>query len=140
MLPTSSAVRLCLWDDRVAVMRRGKVRVGVVGPCASGKTTLAQRLRRLGYQVREPAQEHSGVPDMWQRLAQPDVLIFLDVSAAVIRERLNRRDWPQTYLAEQHRRLAHARAHCDLYIMTDGLTPDEVLHQALTFLRGITCM
>ena len=54
--------------------------IGVVGPCAAGKTTLVAALREMGYNVRHIAQEHSYVPYMWQRLAKPDLLIYLDVS------------------------------------------------------------
>ena len=39
--------------------------IGIVGPCSSGKSTLAKRLRVLGYEVREIRQEHSGEPTMW---------------------------------------------------------------------------
>jgi hypothetical protein len=38
-------------------------------------------------------------------------------------------------VAEQRRRLAHARDHCDLYVMTDPLTPAEVLQQVRRFLK-----
>jgi len=104
-----------------------------VGPCASGKTVLAARLRRRGYQVREPAQEHSLVPDMWQRLTKPDLLIYLDASLEAIRRR-GRRGWTHGYWEEQHHRLVHARQHCDCYVCTDDLTEAEVLRKVLTFL------
>ena len=52
------------------------MRVVLVGICGSGKTVLAQALRRLGYEVRECGQEHSGVPYMWQVMSRPDVLIY----------------------------------------------------------------
>ena len=56
------------------------MRVVLVGICGSGKTTLAQGLRRLGYEVKECGQEHSEVPYMWQVISRPDVLIYLDAS------------------------------------------------------------
>ncbi|MEI2607990.1 MAG: hypothetical protein V9G20_05100 [Candidatus Promineifilaceae bacterium] len=37
-------------------------------------------------------------------------------------------------MAEQEKRLAHARLHCDLYVDTSTLTPERVLAQVLTFL------
>ncbi len=54
--------------------------IGVVGPCAAGKTTLVSGLRQAGYEVRHIAQEHSYVADMWKRLTNPDILIYLHVS------------------------------------------------------------
>jgi chloramphenicol 3-O-phosphotransferase len=104
--------------------------VGVVGPCSAGKSTLARRLREDGYRVKEIRQEHSAVPDMWRRLTNPTVLIYLDVSmpVAAAREGLERpSSW---WVDERVRRLAHARLHCDLYIDTSSLTPDQVYARA----------
>jgi thymidylate kinase len=118
---------------------RGKsVRIKVVGPCASGKSVLVERLLRLGYHAGSAAQDHSFVPDMWRRLNPPDLLIYLDVSA----EEAGRRGrmgsgWGQSYLDEQHHRLRHARSHCDLYLPTDGLSEEQVLDQVLAFLRSL---
>ncbi len=85
--------------------------VGLVGPCSAGKSTLAARLTPQSYTVRHIAQEHSFVPDMWQRISQPDVLIYLDVS----HEQAQRRR-PQACTeadhAEQVHRLRHARRAC----------------------------
>jgi dephospho-CoA kinase len=39
-----------------------KLRIGVVGPCAAGKTTLVAALKNRGYEVHHIAQEHSYVP------------------------------------------------------------------------------
>jgi len=109
------------------------MRIVLVGICGSGKTTLAVRLRRLGYEVRECGQEHSEVPHMWQVMSKPDVLIYLDASEEVIRQR-GRRHYVRDMIALQRRRLAHARANCDLYVMTDQLTPAEVLARVTHFL------
>jgi len=108
----------------------------VVGPCASGKSVLAGRLRALGYDAHSAAQDHSYIPDMWQRLNPPDLLIYLDVSL----EEAHRRGrtgvgWDQDYLDAQRDRLGHALAHADLYLPTDGLTEDEVLARTLDFLE-----
>jgi len=110
------------------------MRVAVVGPCASGKTALVERLQKRGYEARECVQEHSYVPMMWQKVSQPDVLIYLDASLATIAER-RPADWNEEYLAKLNRRLSHARQHCDLYIQTDELSEDGVLERALDFLR-----
>ncbi|MDH7490702.1 MAG: hypothetical protein QHH80_14510, partial [Anaerolineae bacterium] len=97
------------------------MRIGIVGVCGSGKTSLAWRLRQAGYEAAEIAQEHSYVPAMWQRLAKPDVLIFLDVAypLSVKRRNLN---WTVDEYNEQQRRLLHARQHADLVLDTDHLT------------------
>jgi cytidylate kinase len=72
---------------------------------------------------------------MWQKISKPDVLIYLDASLPVVAER-RPADWSKEYLAEQNRRLSHARQHCDLYIQTDGLSEEEVLEKACAFLIG----
>ncbi len=109
--------------------------VGIVGPCAAGKSTLLQNLAAHGIHSRHIAQEHSYVPDMWQRITHPDLLIFLDVSypLSVVRGRLT---WTQEEYAEQQRRLSHARQHADLYLETDPLTPEEVVQTVLNFLSA----
>jgi hypothetical protein len=70
---------------------------------------------------------------MWQVIGRPDVLIFLDVSYPVAQAR-RWMSWKPEDLAEQQRRLAHARAHCDLYVATDGLEIEAVREQVLAFL------
>ncbi|MBI4494127.1 MAG: hypothetical protein HY690_15170 [Chloroflexi bacterium] len=109
------------------------MKIAIVGPCASGTSTLAARLRARGYDARALAQEHSYVPDMW-RMAQPDALIYLDAGLETVRKRR-----PVTYgeevLVEQRRRLEHARRHCTLYVSTDDLTPEEVEARALRVLE-----
>ena len=74
------------------------------------------------------------MPSMWQRITKPDVLVFLDASypVASLRGQLN---WTEEEYAEQHRRLSHARAHADIYILTDDLTANEVQNQVMEFLR-----
>lgn len=71
---------------------------------------------------------------MWQKIAKPDVLVFLDVSYA---ETLVRRNWTwsEADYSEQLRRLRHARLHADLVIDTDPLTPGEVAGRVLEYLR-----
>ena len=109
--------------------------IGIVGPCASGKSTLITGFNLENIRFRHIAQEHSYVPAMWQRLTNPDILIFLDASYEVTcrRRRLN---WTVDEYLEQHRRLAHARVHADCYILTDDLSPQEVRDHVLDFLRS----
>jgi len=109
--------------------------IGVVGPCGSGKSTLTEALDKLGYSTRHIAQEHSYVKDMWKRLTNPDVLIFLQASFAVTRERKRKMiHWREADYEEQQRRLSHALAHADLILDTDPLSIQDVLEQTLVFI------
>jgi deoxyadenosine/deoxycytidine kinase len=110
------------------------LRIAIVGPCAAGKTTLAEALRGRGYNARQIVQEHSFVPAMWQIITKPDVLIYLDASYDVCTRRKGFNWLPHEH-AEQIRRLAHARQHCHIYIHTDQLTPAEVLKRVMAALR-----
>ena len=113
------------------------LRVAIVGPCAAGKSTLVKALREAGYEARHPAQEHSYVPDMWLRLVNPDVLIYLDVDYEVL---LARRPnfGEREYLEREKARLAHARAHADLVVDTNGLTAEAVRELVLEALEAAT--
>lgn len=117
--------------------RTGKLLIGVVGPCGSGKSTLITGLERNGFACRHIAQEHSYVQFMWQRIANPDILIFLDASFPVSSAR-RQLSWQKKDHDEQLRRLQHARQHADLLIETDELTPDQVLQRALDYLATAT--
>ena len=118
-----------------APVDRPAVRVAVVGPCASGKSTLVAALRAAGYDARHPAQEHSYVPDMWQRLLAPDALIYLDIDYEALLARRPNFGEPE-FLERERERLAHARAHADLVIDTSALTVEEVLARVVGFLSG----
>ena len=107
--------------------------IGVVGPCAAGKTTLVDGLNRLGIKCRHIAQEHSYVPAMWKKITNPDVLVYLDVSfpLTITRRQLN---WTRAEYQEQLHRLRDARTQADLFIQTDRLSPEEVLQAVLKYL------
>ena len=111
--------------------------IGVVGVCAAGKSTLTASLKQAGYEARHIAQEHSYVADMWQRLTNPDILIYLQVSYPVTIQR-QQLDWTFDEYQEQLRRLQHAREHADLIIDTDPLSPQEICDQVIVFLRTNT--
>jgi cytidylate kinase len=113
-----------------------QVLIGVVGPCGSGKSTLKSGLERPGYQVRHIAQEHSYVRDMWKRITNPGILIFLDASfpVATARRQLN---WQEKDYLEQQSRLEHARQHADFYLQTDNLTAEEVLATVTAYLQTL---
>ena len=107
--------------------------IGVVGPCAAGKSTLIAGLTRLGYRTRHIAQEHSYVKDMWLRLTNPDILVFLNATypATCLRRKLN---WTEADWQEQQHRLRHARENADLYLDTDGLSAEDVLDRVVAFI------
>ena len=75
--------------------------------------------------------------DMWKRITNPDVLIFLQVSYPISQKR-RPMNWVESEYDEQQRRLSHAREHADLYIDTDTLNIDEVLEQVLAFINAHT--
>jgi hypothetical protein len=109
------------------------IKIGVVGPCAAGKTTLIVALKKSGYRAHHIAQEHSYVADMWLRISKPDVLIYLDVSYtnSMLRRPMN---WGEADFLEQVHRLRHARRHASLYIDSNNLNRDEVLQKTLVYL------
>ena len=110
-----------------------KAQIGIVGPCSAGKTTLIDGLEKNGVPARHIAQEHSFVPAMWQRMADPKVLVYLDVSYPVSMQRRQLQLSPHEF-ADQQERLRHAREYADLYVMTDPLTPEQVLELVLDYL------
>jgi len=108
--------------------------IGLVGPCAAGKTTISTLLKKSGIQVRPIAQEHSYVKYMWEKISHPDILIYLDVSYpnTIKRRQLN---WTLEEYNIQIERLSHARQHAHLYIRTDDLSVNQVLDCILEFIH-----
>jgi hypothetical protein len=109
--------------------------IGVVGPCGAGKSSLVAGLGAKGFVIRHIAQEHSYVPDMWKRLTNPDILIYLDVSYenTILRRKL---DWTYDEYAQQQQRLSNARQNADLYLDTNLMTVQEVRDSALIFIAS----
>ncbi len=107
-----------------------KLLIGIVGVCASGKTTLKSGLSALGYNCRHIAQEHSYVPDMWKRLTNPDILIYLEVSfeSTITRKSLN---WTRDEYAQQLYRLRNAIDNAQIHISTDELTASQLIEKAV---------
>jgi len=105
--------------------------IGIVGPCSAGKSALARALRARGYTVKEIMQEHCAAPQMWQRITNPDVLVYLDVRLDVAAQREGLSAPSSWWLDEREVRLAHARQHCDVYVDTSDLTSEQVATQVL---------
>ena len=109
------------------------LRVVVVGPCASGKSTLVRGLRDLGYDAVACGQEHSEIATLW-RHAEPDVLIALLVDLETVRRRRGD-DWPERLHEVQKHRLAPALAAADLVLNSAELDAASLLAAADRRLR-----
>lgn len=110
------------------------MRIAIVGVCASGKTTLVAGLKAAGFDAYNVAQEHSCIHDFWSK-HHPDILVMIDATLPAI---LKRRKvyWGEERLVTQHRRLADARTHADLFIQTDELDAKHVLFRVIEFVRS----
>jgi hypothetical protein len=75
---------------------------------------------------------------MWRLFANPDLLVYLDVSLEIAAQREGLSRPSSWWIEEREVRLADARAHCDLYLDTTVLTPDEVLGEVLRFLAMVS--
>lgn len=108
--------------------------IGIVGVCASGKTTLNAGLTALGFNCRHIAQEHSYVPTMWRQMTNPDILIYLEVSYenTIARKSLN---WTRNEYEQQLLRLRDAIENAHIRINTDDLTPEQLIDQAINELQ-----
>jgi hypothetical protein len=117
---------------------RENFRVVVVGPCASGKSTLVSGLREHGYDAAVCSQEHSEIPTLW-RHTDPDFLILLEVDLRTIRARRGA-EWPESIYRAQIDRLAAAREAADVVIDASKADANQVLSIALGYLdrRGLS--
>lgn len=110
------------------------MRIAIVGVCASGKTTLVGGLRAAGFDAYNVAQEHSCIHNFWDK-HHPDVLVMIDATLPAIKKR-RLVFWTEERLVTQHKRLADARAHADLYLQTDELDAAAVLARVVAFLSN----
>jgi deoxyadenosine/deoxycytidine kinase len=111
-----------------------QLKVAVVGPCASGKTTLARNLRKHGYDAFVVAQEHSAIRALWAH-QRPDVLIALHADLSTIRQRRGA-GWSQEIYAAQMQRLSDAYESADLRIDTSDVSEQVALDQSLALLQS----
>ena len=116
--------------------RKQGLLIGIVGSCKSGKSVLKAGLEQHGYRAKHIAQEHSFAPSMWQKLTNPDVLIFLDVTFEESRRRY-KLNWTIRDYDEQTHRLRHAREHADLIVDTTVAPPEEVLKRVIEFIQSL---
>lgn len=107
-------------------------KVVVIGPCASGKTSLTNRLRDLGYDAYVCGQEHSEIVNLWKRLA-PDVLIALDIDLETLRRRRSA-TWSHRIFERQLERLRCGFEHADLVVDAASTDEDDVLRQVVDWL------
>lgn len=107
-------------------------RIVLVGTCASGKSTLAERLRMIGHDVHVCGQEHSAIANLWQR-SHPDVLVALDVDLETVRLRRSP-TWSRSLYETQRTRLAKAFSEADLVVDTASQGPDDVARAVVRWL------
>ena len=117
--------------------RHDELLIAIVGPCASGKSSLARGLAERGIRARQVVQEHSFVPEMWKVIARPDILVYLDASFHECSQRKNL-NWRQRDYDEQNLRLAHAKENCDILIQTDGQSEEAILAEVLSRLPALS--
>lgn len=109
-------------------------RIVVVGPCASGKSTLANQLRELGHDVRVSGQEHSSIRNLWRKIDH-DVLVALEIDLDTVRARRSP-SWPEDVYQRQQERLRDAYAAADIVIDTATASPDEAVRLVLDVIGG----
>jgi deoxyadenosine/deoxycytidine kinase len=110
-------------------------RVVVVGPCASGKSTLVNSLQEFGIEAWVAGQEHSVIRKLWDR-RKPDVVVALDLSLDTLRERRGE-SWSADLFKVQHERLQDAFERADLVIDTGETPVEDVLSQVLDLLGRV---
>lgn len=118
-------------DDNVG---QSPLRVAIVGPCASGKSTLVAMLRQHGYEAYVVAQEHSVVPGLWNH-QHPDRLIALTTDLKTIRNRRGS-EWPEAIYRAQIERLRAAYQAAGLVIDTGRTSKRAAVQLSLDFLRS----
>jgi deoxyadenosine/deoxycytidine kinase len=110
--------------------QHSNMRIVVVGPCASGKSTLVANLSDRGFDAYVCAQEHSAVPRLYLH-QHPDIVVFLDVELEDIRQRRSPA-WSAAIYEQQQIRLYVARSEADILVNTSNSDEKQTLEQVLT--------
>ena len=110
-------------------------RISVVGPCASGKSTVVRALRMHGYDAYATSQEHSAISRLWKQ-RNPALLIALQADLESVRLRRRNPRWSRAVWLEQQARLADAFAHADYVADTSHRSANEVVSDVLEFLAS----
>jgi adenylate kinase family enzyme len=97
-------------------------RIAIVGTCASGKSTLASRLREAGYDAFVSGQEHSDIVDLWKHL-NPDIVIALEIDLETVRARRGS-SWSESLYNKQRERLERARE-AAIVVIDTGKSDEE---------------
>ncbi len=92
------------------------MKIAVVGPCASGKSTIVAALREQGHDAYAVSQEHSIVQALWKHL-EPEFLVLLETDYEDVRQRRGG-SWPRWLYEVQLERLNDARHHADVVVDT----------------------
>ncbi len=111
--------------DGMASHDPAHVKIAIVGPCASGKSTLAAMLQERGYDVHVSGQEHSDIVDLWRR-QHADFLIGLNLDLETLRQRRGE-SWSRTLFETQQRRLQGAFEAADVVLNSARLNQDEIV-------------
>ena len=119
-----------------APARTDSPRIVVVGPCASGKSTLVANLQRAGIDAWVAGQEHSAVRSLWAR-RNPDLVVALDLSLDHVRARRGQ-SWSSDLYATQHERLRDAFANADLTLDTGVTSEEEALAAVLALVADVS--
>ena len=106
-----------------------KLVIVIVGPCASGKSTLAANLRAVGLDARVSGQEHSEVSYLWSRM-EPDVVVGLHIDLETLRFRRGS-TWSARLFDHQLRRLREAYGAAHLHLDTSTLDESQALAEVL---------
>lgn len=108
------------------------MRLAVVGTCASGKSTIVQDLRRLGYDAFVVSQEHSVVRELWNH-QEPDMLVYLQADYRTVQERRGQ-SWPRWIYDVQIERLRDARKHARIIVDTGEFTIEETIERIVSMI------
>ncbi len=107
-------------------------RIVVIGPCASGKTSLTTRLQHVGYDALACGQEHSDIAELWKH-QQPDVVIGLRIELDTLRRRRSEA-WSEDIYTRQMTRLESGYRNAHLLIDCDAVDQQAVFDRVVGWL------